>query len=69
MMIERLKRFLRASKERDRLDKILTASFARRADVENYLLEVAAGRKPPPTPQKCRELAKYLGDPTYRTKP
>lgn len=36
----------------------------RRVKVESYLLEAAAGKKPLPDAQKCRELALLLGNGT-----
>lgn len=40
----------------------------RRVEVENALLEVAAGKRPPLSPEECRALAYRLGIPDeYRT--
>lgn len=39
-------------------------SLNRRVKVENYLLSAAAGKRPLPDAQKCRELAYQLGVPT-----
>jgi len=36
----------------------------RRVSVENYLWRAAAGEKPLPDAEKCRELARKLGIPT-----
>jgi len=36
----------------------------RRTAVENYLWQAAAGNKPLPNAEKCRELAKTLGIPS-----
>jgi hypothetical protein len=33
----------------------------RRAKVEQYLFDIAADRRPPPTKAECRALALYLG--------
>lgn len=35
----------------------------RRVEVENVLLNVAKGKRPPPTPEECRMLAYKLGMP------
>lgn len=37
-----------------------------RVKVENYLINAAAGKKPLPGADKCRELAKRLGTPKGR---
>lgn len=47
--------------EKTELDAELTAEINRRVPVEQYLLDVANGRKSLPGREKCRELAQKLG--------
>lgn len=40
-------------------------ALARRVRIETRLSNVAAGKRPPPTPEECREWANELGVPTW----
>lgn len=54
-------------KETERM-KERSKDFERRVKVEEYLLDVFKGKKPPPDKTKCKELAFELGIPDeYRT--
>ena len=64
-MLDRLRRF----KALCRMWKNYGADMNRRVTVENRLWAAAAGSKPPPTADECRELAIKLGVPDeYRSK-
>ena len=62
-MIKRLPALFRRIRDYDK-------DINRRAAVEQELLEVAAGKRQPPSPERCKELALRLGVPDeFKPKP
>lgn len=48
---------------RNSLDKLISDRMSRSSDIESYLLSVAEGKAPAPTPKDCRIIALRLGTP------